>query len=179
MHRVERIIEILSGLSNWTGKVVSFAALPMMFIILFDVVARYVFSAPTIWAEETNRFILTAYFLLGGAYCLYHRGHVRMDIFYDQWSPRRKAIVDVFTSVLFFVVMTMLLVYSFDAAWLSLVNTERTESAWAPLTFPMKIMAPAGCLLMLLQGAADLLRNLLTLVAGEKPTGLGVRSNTV
>jgi TRAP-type mannitol/chloroaromatic compound transport system permease small subunit len=168
MGRLKLVLNSISLISVWTGKITSLATLAMMLTIVYDVVARYYFMRPTLWAEETDRFLLTGYFLLGGAYCLYYKGHVRMDVLYDHLSPRGKAIMDLFTAIVFFTIMVILTRYGWEAAWLALKNMERTESAWAPLTFPMKMAAPVGCFLMLLQGLAQFIRDLITAITGKE-----------
>lgn len=168
MGRLKLVLHMISLISVWTGKITSLATLAMMVTIVYDVVARYFFMRPTIWAEETDRFLLTGYFLLGGAYCLYYKGHVRMDVLYDHLSPRGKAIMDLFTAFVFFSVMVILMRYGWEAAWVALKHMERTESAWAPLTFPMKMAAPVGCFLMLLQGLAQFIRDLITAITGKE-----------
>ncbi len=158
-------------ISVWTGKLVSWRALAMMITIVYDVVARYFFMRPTIWAEETGRFLLTGYFLLGGAYTLYYKGHVRMDVLYTRLSVRGKAIMDVFTFFMFAFVMIIMIRFGSEMTWQSLRYWERTESYWAPPTFFVKVTVPISAFLMLLEGLAQLARDINTIFTGKEITG--------
>jgi TRAP-type mannitol/chloroaromatic compound transport system permease small subunit len=171
MGKLKRVIYVIDLLSVWMGKIISWAAVVMMVTIVYDVVARYFFMRPTVWAEETNRFLLTGYFLLGGAYTLYYKGHVRMDVIYDRLSPRWKAITDLATFWMFLFCMALVVWFGSEAAWKSLKYIERTESYWAPPTFFVKITIPLSCLMMLLQGVAQLVRDVTTVITGKETTG--------
>ena len=60
----------------------------MFAFLLFEVVARYMFNSPTSWATEATTMLFVAYTILSGGYLLLHRGHIKVDIFYQQFSPR-------------------------------------------------------------------------------------------
>ncbi len=171
MGRLERVLHVIDLMSTWTGKTVSWLALAMMITIVYDVVARYFFMSPTIWAEETGRFLLTGYFLLGGAYTLYYKGHVRMDVLYTRLSVRGKAITDAFTFLMFAFVMIILIWFGSEMTWQSLKYWERTESYWAPPTFFVKVTVPISGLLMLLEGLAQLARDINTILTGKEIAG--------
>ena len=55
MTRLKSVLRLIDATSEWAGKVASFLILPAMFVLLYEIVARYVFHAPTLWAHETSR----------------------------------------------------------------------------------------------------------------------------
>lgn len=172
MKRLRLAIRVIDLASVWMGKIVSFWALAMMFAIVYEVGARYFLHRPTIWVEETSQFLLTGYFLLGGASCLYFGGHVKMDLVYQKLSLRKKAILDVVMAFFFFFLMFILIWQGWNIFWEALTLMQRTNSAWNPLTFPVKMTAPVGCFLLLLQGLAKFIRNLITAITAVEAGGI-------
>ena len=57
-------------------------------VMLYEVVARYAFNAPTVWGMELAVLLFGPYFLLGGPYLLHLRGHVALDVARQRLSPR-------------------------------------------------------------------------------------------
>lgn len=151
---------IIDSISERSGRIISYGAVLIMVIILWEIVARYAFNRPTVWAHELSQFIFGAFFMLAGAYALRHRAHVSMDMLYARQSVRTRAIMDVAASVLFFLFCGVLLWQGVILAWRALEIWERTYSAWAPPIFPVKLMIPIGAFLILLQGWVDLMRNI-------------------
>ena len=92
---------MLDRLSAALGKAVSWLTLVMVIVTFVVVVMRYVFDAGLIWLQESVVWMHAAVFMLGAAYTLQAEEHVRVDIFYRDMSPRRKAIVDLFGVLLF------------------------------------------------------------------------------
>jgi TRAP-type mannitol/chloroaromatic compound transport system permease small subunit len=60
----------------------------------YEVIARYVFNAPTKWAYDTSYMLYGSHFMLGAAYCLYKGGHIRTDVFYEKFSVRWQGRID-------------------------------------------------------------------------------------
>lgn len=163
---VRRLLVLIDALSDLSGKATSFLVVAMLGAMCYEVVARYGFDSPTVWSRETAQFLLGGYAILGGAYVLRHGGHVNMDVLYSRLSVRKRAILDVLTSVFFFLFCGVLLWLGAEYAWKSVVIRETTGSPWSPPEYVVKIAIPVGALLILLQGFAKLLRDLRTAVTG-------------
>lgn len=103
----------IDRLSLFTGEFVSYWAVIAVFVYYFEVISRYVFNSPTSWAHESMYLMFGMQYLIAGAYAMLTESHVRVDIFYAPMSPRRKAWVDLFTSVFFFIFAGTLLVTSY------------------------------------------------------------------
>ncbi|MEQ8442814.1 MAG: TRAP transporter small permease subunit [Alphaproteobacteria bacterium] len=100
-------------LSLYAGEYVSYWAVIAVFVYYYEVISRYVFNSPTSWAHEGMYLMFGMQYLIAGAYAALTEQHVRVDIFYANMSPRRKAITDLLTSVFFFIFAGTLLVTSY------------------------------------------------------------------
>src|SRR5262245_40737366 len=85
----------LDRVSASVGRAIAWLIVPMVAGLVYEVVARYVFDAPTEWAYDMTFMLYGTLFMLGSAYTLQRGGHIRTDTFYGEWSPRRRAWVDV------------------------------------------------------------------------------------
>ena len=170
MHPLMRlIVGNIDILNNWVGKLTCLMLVPVIFAMIYEVVARKVFIAPTDWAYDTSRMFSGAMFMLGAGYALMRGVHIRADFLFRNWSPRTQALVDGALYLLFYF-PAMLFFF-----W---VSTEYTIKAWvtwersmdtalmAPLA-PARTAMPVGALLLLLQGVAEFLRAYHQLGAGS------------
>lgn len=163
-----RLLRIMDHISNWSGKIASFLILAMIVIVGYEVVLRYVFDRPTLWAHESAQFVFGAMSIMGGAYVLYRGAHVKMDVVYSRCSPRKKAILDLITAPIFFCFAVVLLWTSGEIAWESLQELERSNSQWRPPIYPIKMLIPVAALLLLLQGIAKFVRDIFTGITGKE-----------
>jgi len=159
---------MIDSISEWTGKIVSFLIIVIIGVTIWEVILRYVFNAPTIWAFDAAYLIFGAYGVLGGAYTLYLKGHVNVDILYGRFPLRVRAIVDLGTSIFFFLFCGLLLWKGGEMAWDSLKIMERGSSAWNPPIYPIKLTIPIGVFLLLLQGIAKFIRDLVMATTGKE-----------
>jgi TRAP-type mannitol/chloroaromatic compound transport system permease small subunit len=168
MTRTDRLLRVIDSISEWSGRTVSWLVLVLTLVLGYEIVMRYVFNAPTKWAFDISYMLGGAYFMLGEAYTLLKKRHVRIDIFYMRFSPRNKALVDVVFYILFFFPLWAGLFYALiPYVYLSWVTGERSmQGYWMPILYPFKTVMPVAVLLFLLQGIADFLRSLLLLMKG-------------
>lgn len=157
-------LNFVDAFNDRLGRFLSYAVIFMFLVVLSEVIRRYVFNAPTVWGTEITQLVFGMYSILAGGYILRWGGHVNVDILYDRFSPRLKALVDIFTSTLFFAFCSMLLIYGSILAWDSISIWERSASAWGQPLWPFKLMIPVGAFLILLQGIAKLIRDILILI---------------
>ncbi len=156
----ERYIRFVDAI-NGGAKVFGVLFVLMTFIMTYEVIARFLFNAPTKWAWDINVQILCFIVIMSGGYTLLQKGHVRMDLFYDRWSARRRAWVDLSTSFLPLVFCGLLLVESFDLARESVALREVAEGLLHAPLYPLRVAIVVGVLLLLLQVVRDVLKNLL------------------
>ncbi|RJR50178.1 MAG: TRAP transporter small permease subunit [Desulfobacteraceae bacterium] len=139
----------------------------MFLILLLEIFARYLFNSPSVWANELTQMLFGAYVVLSGGHLLWRGGHVGVDILYSRLAPRVKALLDVITSILFFAFCVMMVYFGGSLAWESLARLEHSQSAWNPPVYPVKLTIPIGAILLLLQGVAKLIRDILILAGTE------------
>ncbi len=140
------------------GKFASIGILLMTFITFAIVVFRYGFGTGWIALQESVMYLHAIVFMLGAAYTLAEDGHVRVDIFYRQYSVRRKLCINLFGTVFFlFPVCIFILLISWDYVWSSWQLMESsTEAGGLPLVFVLKSLIPAMSILLMLQGIAQI-----------------------
>jgi len=176
MERVKLFITFIDNLNNWVGKILSLLIYPIVLVLVYEVVMRYVFVRPTTWAHETSCFLYGAHFMLGGAYALRWGAFVNVEVLYNRFPPRKRAIVDLFTWILFYIFCGVLLWKSVPWAWASVRVLEYSQSCWGPPIWPIKLTIPVGAALMLLQGLTKTIKDFYTVVTGrELVTGTGIK----
>jgi TRAP-type mannitol/chloroaromatic compound transport system permease small subunit len=157
--------------SLWTGKLVAWLIVPLIASMVYEVVARYYFLAPTIWAYDTSRMAYGAHFMLGAAYALSKGVHIRSDFLYRNWSVKRQARTDALLYlVLYFPALLIFLWVSSDYAWTAVSRWERgMDTAWMPYLGPIRSCIPIGVLFLLIQGVSELLKCLYAVRTGRWP----------
>jgi TRAP-type mannitol/chloroaromatic compound transport system permease small subunit len=159
-------LDYVDALNDRLGRILAYAVLLMFVLVLSEVIRRYVFNAPTVWGQELTQLTFGVYVILSGGHILRWGGHVNVDILYTKLGIRTKALVDIFTSTLFYLFCGMLLIYGGSLALDSMAYWERSISAWGPPLWPFKLTIPLAALLLLLQGTAKLIRDIHTVVTG-------------
>ena len=149
----------VDALNRLVGKFAMYLMFGMMIILLYASFSRSLLNSPVVWAVEMAQFTMAAYYILGGGYSVILRGHVRMDVLYSQWSPRTKAIVDIFTSFFLLFYLGMLLYGGISSTAYSLEYGQKNYSAWAPPLSPIKIIMVVGIVLMILQCVSRLIKD--------------------
>lgn|SRR5690606_11680093 len=142
----------ITQLNTWIGKICGWLIVPMFLALITDVIMRYVVGSVTIWTAELAQLIFGVYSVIAGGYLLVERGHVNVDIFYGNWSRKKKARVDLATSFLFVFFMLVLIWQSSSMAWESFGKLETSYSVWNPYIWPIKAAVPIAGVLLFLQG---------------------------
>ena len=146
----------ITSLNRWIGASVAWLIMLVFALLIVDVGMRYAIGRPSIWTSEMAQLVFGFYAVIGGGYLLAERGHVNVDIFYGRFSRKRKALVDVATSVLFFLFVAVLLWQSSSMAYESVEKLETSQSIWHPQIWPVKLAIPLAGVLILLQGLVRL-----------------------
>jgi TRAP-type mannitol/chloroaromatic compound transport system permease small subunit len=171
MSFLKRFIRTIDAINDWIGRFLSYFLFAFFVLLFIEVILRYFFNSPTVWANELAQMLFGTYAVLSGGYILLTGGHVNVDILYSRFSPKTKAAVDIVTSVLFFLFCGMLLIYGGSLAWDSLSRFEHSQSAWNPPLYPAKLMIPTAAALLILQGITKLIRDFLILLGKDDPSG--------
>ncbi len=162
-------LKMIDSLSTWFGKWVAWIVIPNVLALVYEFVARYLFGSPTIWSYEITYFLYGAHFLLGAAYTLHLKSHIRIDILYQHVRPRGQAIVDTVGYLVFFFPVMLVLVYG--GAEFVIQSFEMGEksglSPWRPLLYPYKAVVVFAIFLLFLQGVAEFIRNAYSGIRGK------------
>jgi TRAP-type mannitol/chloroaromatic compound transport system permease small subunit len=165
---MKEFCRVIDWINEKAGKLISFLILILVAVVFYEICARYVFNRPTIWAQEISQMIYGAYVILLGGYVLQRGGHVNVEILYGKFRPRTRAIIDLFTWLLFFFFCGLILVKGWEMAWDSFIVRETEPTSFAPPVYPIKMTIPLGALLILLQGLARFLRSLTLAISGKE-----------
>jgi TRAP-type mannitol/chloroaromatic compound transport system permease small subunit len=168
---MKRFLHSVDQLSNWFGWFCVYLTLLCTAIVLINVVTRYGFNYPIRWIPELSWFLYGAGFMLSGACALRWGDHVRVDILVKRFSLRKQAIIEAITSVAFWLFCGTLLYQGARMAWGSLSILETAGTYWDPPLCPIKMVIPLSALLLLLQGAAKLIRDLNIAIKGKDIDG--------
>ena len=164
---IRTFVRFVDGLSYRVGRFAMYLFFIMGAILLASTVSRLVLGVPFNWALEMSQFILSAYYLLGGAYTMQLGGHVRMDLFYDRLSARNRAVTDAFTILFVIFFLAVLLLGGISSTNYAIVYDQRNYSSWSPVLWPVKMIMTFGVLLLLLQCIANFFKDVA--VARGKP----------
>ena len=172
-------VRVVDAINYRVGRLIMWGLFIMMGILLWSSISK-TFFLPSLWTLEMAQFALVAYYLLGGPYSIQLGSNVRMDLFYHNWSDRRKAWFDAFTGLFLIFYLAILLygglgstAYSLGywgdspLAYFSGLITgseeigriERSSTAWRPFIWPVKTIMVVGFFLMLLQALSELFKD--------------------
>lgn len=159
---MEKILGVIDRVSEYQGKLFSFLLVVATLQISYELTLRYVFNAPTDWGLELTEFFCAATYVMGGAFAYLSDDHIKVDLFYLNWSRRTKAVMDVCVSHLVFFFFMGILVWQ-SGIWLveAIGRGETTGSVWDPPVWPMRLVLFLGSLTLLLQGIAKFIRDFL------------------
>lgn len=163
---------LINGIDAFTercGRLLAYLALIMALLTAFIVVLRYGFNVGSIVSQEAVTYMHGALFLLGAAYALKTGAHVRVDIFYRRFSTRSQAWVNAIGAIVFLLPLcAFILLTSLDYVAESWSMRESSpEPGGIPAVYLLKTLIPLSAAMLALQGIAELLRDTLTLMAGE------------
>ncbi|CTQ56427.1 TRAP-type mannitol/chloroaromatic compound transport system, small permease component [Roseibium album] len=182
-------VRLVDGFNRGLGRIIMWGIFVMAAILLWSSISKTFFN-PSLWTLEVAQFAMVAYYILGGPYSVQLGSNVRMDLFYAEWSVKKKAWVDAFTVLLLIFYLGVLLygalnstAYSLgyfgkepfvfywdlivafvtggpEAAGEKLGYIERSPTAWRPYLWPVKFVMIFGFFLMLLQAVSELLKDI-------------------
>lgn len=167
---MQRVLRAIDNTNEWAGKTVAWLLVPMVFITVFEVVMRYIFSMPTWWAWDLNRQLQGAVVVMGIGYALLHDNHVRVDVLITRLSPRKRLWVEVIVYPVLIVFIGILIYRLIPYTWMSLRVLEHYTSAWSPIIYPLKTLMTLGFIMLFLQALAIWTRDVISL---RSPGGAG------
>lgn len=157
-----RVVRNIDWFTDSTGIWIAALSLPLVAAVIWEVAARYVFGAPTIWSFDVTYMLYATLFMLGSAYALHKGAHIRTDFFYERWSVRTRGMIDAIAYIVFFfpAFITLLVVSWNEAFYAWTINETSEQTPWRPLLWPFKLIVPLACLLLLVQGVSETIKSL-------------------
>ena len=155
------------------GRAVSWVMLFMVLIVFLDVIMRYAFSKSSVFTQELEWHLFGLVYLLGAGYTMLHDEHVRVDILYSRWSPRKKAWSDFVCYLVFYYPSAILvMVTSWPFVRNSFVVLEGSpDPGGIPFRFLLKSVIIVGFALLTLQALSQSIKNFYWGMGWEQPEG--------
>ena len=162
-------MQAIDAVTDITGRAIAWLTVAMVVMVMTVVVTRYFLSVGSIALQESVTYLHCMIFMLGLAFTLKHDGHVRVDIFYRDFSAKTQAAVNLGGAVLFLMpVCVLLLVTSWDyvlASWA--IGETSAENNGLPFVYLLKTLMLLMPMTLILQGISEMLRNVLILIGKE------------
>ncbi|TQV82168.1 TRAP transporter small permease subunit [Denitrobaculum tricleocarpae] len=155
---IRHYVRVVDAVNRRLGRLVMYMIFVMVAILLWSSISK-TFFFPSLWTLEMAQFAMVAYFMLGGPYALQLGSNVRMDLFYGDWSDRKKAWFDAFTVFLLIFYLGVLLYGGWESTSYSLQYNERSSTAWRPLLWPIKVTMCLSIFLMILQALSEFFKD--------------------
>ena len=176
----------VDAVNHRIGRIAMYGIFALMGVLLWSSISK-TFFVPTLWTLEMAQFVMVGYYILGGPYSIQMGSNVRMDLFYGNWSMKRKAWFDLFTVCLLIFYLCVLLYGAISSTAYSLGywksepisylfgvitgteevgRLEQSSSAWRPYMWPIKVLMIVGFFLMILQCLSELCKDVLR-IRGE------------
>jgi len=164
-------INTIDKSSKWIGNVVCWITVPLMFAMVYEVFARKLFLAPTMWAYDMSRFFYGALFMLGAGYALSRGVHIRADFLYRNFKVKNQGLIDFWLYLLFY--FPGLLFFFYMTTGFVIESIQRGErgmdTAWMPFLWPIKACLWFGILFLLIQGISELFKSYYAWRKGKWP----------
>ncbi len=163
-----KIANMIDTFTTKMGEITSMLIIPLLAVVVYEVIMRYGFNAPTTWGFEVTTFLYGMHYMFGISYTDVKNGHVRVDIFTALAPKKVQAAISVLTNLVFFMpVMVCMVIWSSEFAMFSVQGLERNPTSWAPSIYPYKIIMALCLLFLLLQGISNLIKDLQVLTGKE------------
>ncbi|NJN15076.1 MAG: TRAP transporter small permease subunit [Oscillochloris sp.] len=175
MRALLRVSQGIDAFTEFIGQIVIWMVPLVLSVGVWNVFNRYIGRAigRSLGSNvfiEMQWYIFSLIFLLGSAYALKHGEHVRVDVFYGNWSPKRKALVDFLGSLLFLFPFCGLLIYFswpyVEGSWRIQENSPDPSGL---LRYPLKTFIMVSPALLIIQGISEAIKNLAVLTGHREP----------
>jgi len=147
-----------------TGRATAWICLAIVLIVAFNVLLRYFFRIGPMSLQELEWHLLSPIALIGMSYALRHGDHVRVDIFFDGFSPKLQAIIDLIAAILMVIVSLIVIKLSLNFVYQAYsIGEGSPDPGGLPHRFLLRSFIPLGFVLLAVQAVADVIRSALFL----------------
>lgn len=163
---MQKLLSLIDRITGCIGEIAAWLVVPLVIATAYEVFSRYTMNAPTVWAFEIGYMMMGSHFLLGAAYTLRQGAHVRVDLLYDNVSPKARAAIDVFGYLFLLLPVVLWLSWGlwdyFETAWVK--NETSGNSSWNPVVWPYRLVFLVSFVVLTLQVIGQILRGGLVLL---------------
>ena len=153
-------VKYVDAIAIKVGRATMYLIFAMIACLLLGSITRNILHMPLSWTVEMAQFMITAYYIAGGAYSMILREHVRMDLIYDHLSERTRAKVDVVTTFFLLFYLVVMLFGAISSTMYAIEYGQRNFSQWNPSMIPIKVIMVAGIVLMILESISVLFKDI-------------------
>ncbi len=166
-----KTITSIDKFSKWVGNIVCWILIPLIFAMTYEVLARKLFLAPTIWAYDISRFLYGALFMLGAAYALSKGVHIRADFLYRNFKTKNQGKIDFWLYLIFYFPGLLVFLYmTIGFVGESIQRGEKgMDTTWMPYMWPIKSCLLIGIVFLLIQGISELFKSYWAATRGKWP----------
>jgi TRAP-type mannitol/chloroaromatic compound transport system permease small subunit len=158
----------IDTVSDYTGRFSSYLIPVLIVVMCYDVLMRYIFNNPTTWAYDTALHLYSISFLMGGAWVLKMKAHIKVDVIYNMFPPRKRAIINLITYLVLLLPLCYFLVKDgaqYTITSFNLAEVSRSSPLHEPI-WPLKAAIPISFFLLGIQGVSELIRDIANLKKG-------------
>jgi TRAP-type mannitol/chloroaromatic compound transport system permease small subunit len=164
---MKRVLHGIDSINKYLGSILAFFNIGIVVMVCWEIVARYGFNAPTVWATD-GMVMLTGYIMiLAAGYVQLNKRHVRIDVLYANLGTKTQAVLDIITFFMFSLLMYAIIWHGWLFAWEGIKVRETAGTPWDPIVYPLKTAIPLGAFLLWLQMIADLIRKVYNAFTGK------------
>lgn len=166
---MKRTFGFLELLIKWVGYLAATALALLIVLVVYDALMRYLFQSGSIALQELEWHLFDVLIMLGIAYTLQRASHVRVDIFYDQYSDKMRHIINIIGTLLFILPFSLLIIYvGFDFVMLSFEQLEASsDPGGLPYRFIVKSLMPLAFVLLIVQSLNEVYKEFTLLKAAK------------
>ncbi|MEW6551337.1 MAG: TRAP transporter small permease subunit [Campylobacterota bacterium] len=170
MNILIKIRTFLDSISKGLGYVSAFLVVALALLILFNVVSRYAFSSSAIYMQELEWHLFSIIFMLGLGYTLYHDAHVRVDIFYEKFSPFIQSIINIVGVLVFLIPMSLVIIYTSiePVIYAYDINEGSPDPGGLPYRFIIKSLIPVAFSFLILSSVSFIIKNIEVIALNKK-----------
>lgn len=163
---LEKSALFFGAINEYVGRGVAWLTSALVLLFCYDVLMRYLFNTTSVWIGELEWHLYALVFLLGAGYTLKHDKHVRVDVFYNNFSPSRKAWVNLIGALIFLIPWCIMIIYqSYFYGYTSFSMGEGSPNPGGlPFRFLIKFSITLGFFFLLLQALALVFESLLVIL---------------
>jgi len=175
-----QLLRKLERVSDAAAVIGAALIVPLVIAMVYEVVSRRLFDAPTVWAFELSYMMMSGIFSLGFAYALKTRQHVSVDFIYGALNARWQAVIDLAGYVLFLPCVVWLSIGLYNYALRAYISGETSGiSSWNPVIWPLRLTLCIGFALLSLQVLVDVIRCINTIITGQPRDDAATKVNLI